>query len=293
MAGLIKTVLAVEAWRDSPQLAFRAARTRASLSTGRRSSSTRPSAPFDPGAGAAPRRRQLGGDGRHERVRRCRGGSAAAPAPSAHAPDVHLERLRARPRRRSPPRSYPARGAGAPGDAPDLRDACFTANRGRHHFDHRFSAVGPDRDDRAGRTRSLLGWRPQSCAERGGRAAASRSSFLFSGQGAQYARMGESVYRAEPSVPGHARSMPRDVRGGRHPGRGRPVRRRRASPPPDALRPARPLLARRSPCRGSGASGGSSPTWSSGTASASSPPRSPPACALSRTRCASWPRERA
>ncbi len=86
------------------------------------------------------------------------------------------------------------RAALAVPDPPELGDLCFTANCGRHHFDQRCCAMGADRAE---------------LAEALGRFAANGQSrvdkkpgeiaFLFSGQGAQYPRMGEGLYRAEPN----------------------------------------------------------------------------------------------
>src|SRR5262245_45041934 len=82
--------------------------------------------------------------------------------------------------------------------AHELRDVCFTANRGRHHFRHRLAAVGGDREQMLAeidRFRSGLDSSP-------GAGAANRREpiiFLFSGQGAQYPRMGAAIHRLEPT----------------------------------------------------------------------------------------------
>ncbi len=80
-------------------------------------------------------------------------------------------------------------------DAPEASDTCFTLNRGRHHFGHRVSIVGRDRDELRAALDRILGAPPVQVS------ASPREpiTFLFSGQGAQYARMGEAIYRAEPS----------------------------------------------------------------------------------------------
>lgn len=80
----------------------------------------------------------------------------------------------------------------------ELRDVCVTANGGRHHFDRRFSAVGSDKNDMLAEfDRFLQGDRSQvGRREKGAREPV---VFLFSGQGAQYARMGEALYRTEPA----------------------------------------------------------------------------------------------
>ena len=82
-------------------------------------------------------------------------------------------------------------------DASELRDVCFTANCGRHHFDERFCAIGADRDEMAKALDQLL-------ADGQIRANGKPGSitFLYSGQGAQYLRMGEALYRAEPHFRG-------------------------------------------------------------------------------------------
>ena len=79
----------------------------------------------------------------------------------------------------------------------ELRDVCATANRGRHHFDRRFSAVGRDKNDVLTEfDRFLQGDR--SHVGRREKGAREPVVFLFSGQGAQYARMGEALYHTEP-----------------------------------------------------------------------------------------------
>ena len=84
-------------------------------------------------------------------------------------------------------------------DGPDLRDACLTANRGRHHFGHRFSALGRDRSEvLAGLDRFLAGDRSHVGHEVKRRR--EPVVFLFSGQGSQYVRMGEALHRSERVV---------------------------------------------------------------------------------------------
>ncbi len=82
--------------------------------------------------------------------------------------------------------------------APALRDVCVTANRGRHHFGHRFAGIGRDTAEMlADLDRFLRGERASVAASGSTRPAP--IVFLFSGQGAQYAHMGAAVYRAEPA----------------------------------------------------------------------------------------------
>ena len=77
-------------------------------------------------------------------------------------------------------------------DAPELRDMCFTANSRRHHFDWRFWAVGADRDELAKALDSVLADDQIRANGKPG-----PITFLFSGQGSQYLRMGETLYRDE------------------------------------------------------------------------------------------------
>ncbi len=79
-------------------------------------------------------------------------------------------------------------------DAPTLGDLCFTANCGRHHFDRRFCAMGADRAELA----EALGRFAADGQSRDGKKLG-EIAFLYSGQGAQYRRMGEGLYRAEPN----------------------------------------------------------------------------------------------
>lgn len=77
-------------------------------------------------------------------------------------------------------------------DAPELHDMCFTANSRRHHFDRRFWAVGADRDEMAEALDRVLADEQTRADGKPG-----QITFLFSGQGSQYLRMGETLYRGE------------------------------------------------------------------------------------------------
>ena len=131
-------------------------------------------------------------------------------------------------------------------DAPEASDTCFTVNRGRHHFGHRVSIVGRDRDELRADARPD----PRRAAG-AGRAPAAREpiTFLFSGQGAQYARMGEAIYRAEPSFKETLEQCFALFAAADIPRRRRSLRGRRRRPPSHAVCPARPLLAAGRPDR--------------------------------------------
>ena len=68
-----------------------------------------------------------------------------------------------------------------------IGDLCYTANVGRAHFHERAAYVGADLND-------LL----QSPIARGSAQGVPEVVFLFSGQGAQYAGMGEELYATQP-----------------------------------------------------------------------------------------------
>jgi acyl transferase domain-containing protein/surfactin synthase thioesterase subunit/acyl carrier protein len=79
-----------------------------------------------------------------------------------------------------------------------LPDVCFTANRGRHHFGWRFAAVGGDSREMLAALDRFAGAKaaPLDAVRRG---AGEPVVFLFPGQGSQYPRMGEAIYRTEPT----------------------------------------------------------------------------------------------
>jgi acyl transferase domain-containing protein/NADPH:quinone reductase-like Zn-dependent oxidoreductase/short-subunit dehydrogenase/acyl carrier protein len=79
-----------------------------------------------------------------------------------------------------------ARTGGDPGDL------CHTANAGRAHFEHRLVAIGGSTEEiRSQLLKALPGERSR---ERDG----IQPVFLFPGQGAQYAAMGQELYRTQP-----------------------------------------------------------------------------------------------
>ena len=189
LAGLIKTVLALERGLIPPSINF---------------TTPNPRIPFDHSPffvnvdlrpfvpSAAPRRAAVNSVGM--------GGTNAfivleeAPAPLPAAGDERAFFVLAL--SAASPKALAAevanvRTALAADGAPALGDACFTANLGRHHFPLRHCVVGADRNellDALGRLEPLNG-----DTRRG------KLMFLFSGQGAQRAGMGETLYRAEPA----------------------------------------------------------------------------------------------
>lgn len=86
-----------------------------------------------------------------------------------------------------------------------LADVCFTANVGRAHFAHRLALTCETRDQ------LLPALHAFARGERGGERVGSlhhahaptrrhpRTAFLFTGQGAQYLRMGSELYKTQPS----------------------------------------------------------------------------------------------
>ena len=81
-----------------------------------------------------------------------------------------------------------------------IADSCFTANAGRSHFGHRLAVVGATAQDMrralaahiAGETHAAVTTSPAA----GG--ACPKLAFLFTGQGAQYAGMGQRLYETSP-----------------------------------------------------------------------------------------------
>jgi acyl transferase domain-containing protein/ubiquinone/menaquinone biosynthesis C-methylase UbiE/acyl carrier protein len=80
----------------------------------------------------------------------------------------------------------------------ELADICYTTNIGRNHFRHRLTAVAETLPDLVARLRdattgsSAALWRTES-------AGPPPVAFLFTGQGAQYARMGHALYHGHPT----------------------------------------------------------------------------------------------
>ncbi len=81
----------------------------------------------------------------------------------------------------------------------DVEDACYTANAGRSHFDFRKSLVAADGPGLAKQLEEFaLQGSAEPVARRQGRRKAPKVAFLFTGQGSQYADMGQQLYRTQP-----------------------------------------------------------------------------------------------
>jgi acyl transferase domain-containing protein len=78
----------------------------------------------------------------------------------------------------------------------DVDDLCYTANTGRVHHEVRAAFTGTSSDALLEKIKSFVG-RAQQQAVPG--SAAPKIAFLFTGQGAQYARMGRELFAVEPA----------------------------------------------------------------------------------------------
>jgi acyl transferase domain-containing protein len=87
-------------------------------------------------------------------------------------------------------------------DGPPMADACYTANAGRTHWDHRLAAVGTSKQEII---ESLSGHlvEPKRAASHGDTYRVRRLdppvAFLFTGQGSQYVGMGRQLYETQPT----------------------------------------------------------------------------------------------
>ncbi len=88
----------------------------------------------------------------------------------------------------------------ASAEAPSLADVCFTANAGRARLPHRLALVARSVDHLREQLARVHREGAPSTAARGpvSRRSDPRIAFLFGGQGAQYPGMGEQLYQAEP-----------------------------------------------------------------------------------------------
>lgn len=82
-----------------------------------------------------------------------------------------------------------------------IADACFSANAGRNHFAHRLAVVGASTQDVRRALAAHIAGEPNAAVVTNSTAGAARRpkvAFLFTGQGAQYAGMGRSLYETSP-----------------------------------------------------------------------------------------------
>jgi acyl transferase domain-containing protein/surfactin synthase thioesterase subunit/acyl carrier protein len=192
LAGLIKTVLALYRGLIPPSLHYANPNPRIPFERSPFFVNTR-TLPF--ARCAAPRRAGVNSVGM--------GGTNAfvvleeAPLPVERVPNarpLHVLALSAKTESALATQTVNFRKALAAQDAPELGDACFAANYGRHHFDRRLCIVGADRGEMVeALDRFLAGGETRATAKPG------PITFLFAGQGAQYPHMGEALYRAEPN----------------------------------------------------------------------------------------------
>ncbi|PZN81690.1 MAG: short-chain dehydrogenase [Candidatus Methylumidiphilus alinenensis] len=84
-------------------------------------------------------------------------------------------------------------------DAARLADVCFTANTGRAHFAHRLSVVAQSNAELAANLAQFNVGVPSSvCAGQSQLDEPPKIAFLFTGQGAQYVNMGHRLYQTQP-----------------------------------------------------------------------------------------------
>ena len=79
----------------------------------------------------------------------------------------------------------------------DLADVCYSASVGRTHFRHRLAVAGGSGSEMQDK---LLAFQRGDAMPglAAGEAAAADVTFIFSGQGSQFAGMGRTLYRSEP-----------------------------------------------------------------------------------------------
>lgn len=81
-----------------------------------------------------------------------------------------------------------------------LGDACFTANVGRSHFEHRLAVVAASVDEARDKLAAFAaGARSTGRAADAAGTKSRRVAFLFTGQGSQYTGMGRRLYETQPT----------------------------------------------------------------------------------------------
>src|SRR5579884_3602615 len=82
-----------------------------------------------------------------------------------------------------------------------IADVCYTANAGRAHFAHRLAVTAADPTQLRERLAAYTAGRQEAGVLSGqfGGSAPPRVAFLFTGQGSQYAGMGQALYATQPT----------------------------------------------------------------------------------------------
>ena len=197
IAGLIKTVLALDHREIPPHLHLHAVNPRLRLA-GTTFAIPQVLAPWRSPHG--PRRAGVsafgfGGTNAHLVLEEApaRGGVAAARGPELLVLSAQSE---------SALRALAARHARrfAALSTSELADACATARRGRYPFIHRLAVIGESPDQLRTRLAAFAAGEdpPQIVHDRARHKASPKVAFLFSGQGSQYAGMGRGLYETEP-----------------------------------------------------------------------------------------------
>ena len=86
-------------------------------------------------------------------------------------------------------------------DDMDVADMCYTANAGRSHFNARLAVTGATMGEMRQGLAAFIEGQPSEAVSTGRHdgAARPRVAFLFTGQGAQYPRMGLELYATSPT----------------------------------------------------------------------------------------------
>ena len=207
VAGLIKTVLALQHAAVPPNLNFVSLNPNVSLA-GTPFAIPTSLTPWPSSGG--PRRAAVssfgfGGTNAHILVEQAPAAQAAAQSP-AQRPHLLLLSARSPEALQSLAEAY-VQLLRAP-DAPAWADVCFSASRGRASFAQRLALVAPDGAVAADRLADFCAGVPDTGATdaagsfliAGHAASANRPkvAFLFTGQGAQYPLMGAQIYQAHP-----------------------------------------------------------------------------------------------
>ena len=206
VAGLIKTVLALEHRQIPPSLHFQHAQPADRLREQPVLRQRPRSRDWPAGRRAAARRRQLLRHRRHQRPRGPRRGARRAGRRARRAPGSSCSSRRAPRPPWTPPTANLAAAPGASIPSSDLADVAHTLQVGRRTFAHRRAAGLPR--PRRGRWPPWQARDPRRLllADAGERAAAP-VTFLFPGLGEHYPGMARGLYETEPVFRARARPL--------------------------------------------------------------------------------------